>query len=561
MRFREDARNLSDVSSEETTPKIPFRGLPHFVPDTVAAFLLVLLNFVLYHKVTSLWWTYDDANILRTNFDYRWTDAFTNAKVWPQQLFTPLMMSAFRGQFLLFGLEPRSWYVLHLALAVFTALIVYTALREFLSVAPALSATALFAAGVPLCSVVTQLSTVHYFLAIALSSLSVIAYVRGARRGSVVAIGMSAVLYLAAMLAKEVAIPLPLLLFALPAGDFRSRAPRVVPHGVATVVYFFWRHAALGTFLGAYGWKIDLSEWPGLILRLPWKIVRALAGSGLVPGIALLALMVFAIALGMRRRGGALLFAGLIVAFAPILPLAKEINRRYAVVPWLAISVAFAAAASQRKPRQAAVLLGVVPLLLIPVNRWEWRDEYATRRRMSDEGRFFFTMPPDGLLRNSANPPAVMGELNWLKTVHLALPSGASWFYDDLFLCSNGAAGKRVWEYEPRQRAVVEITPAIESIRTRHCGAIRWERALSVSFHYRKPALNWDLGPYDDGKYSAVIANGLQAFPIPRRDALNLPGMTGLGLRIRYDSPRGWTTYSPELALDFLGRPDVTWRR
>ena len=84
---------------------------------------------------------------------------------------------------------------------------------------------------------------------------------------------------------------------------------------------------------------------------------------------------------------------------------------------------------------------------------------------------------------------------------------------------------------------------------------------LSADFHFRNPALYWSLGPYADGKYSAVIANGVQAFEIPRRDALKLPGMAGISLRIRYDSPAGWTTYSPEIAIDFARKPDVMWHR
>jgi hypothetical protein len=35
----------------------------------------------------------------------------------------------------------------------------------------------------------------------------------------------------------------------------------------------------------------------------------------------------------------------------------------------------------------------------------------------------------------------------------------------------------------------------------------------------------------------------------------------GLTLRVRYESPDGWVTYSPELALDFARQPDLVWHR
>ena len=112
-----------------------------------------------------------------------------------------------------------------------------------------------------------------------------------------------------------------------------------------------------------------------------------------------------------------------------------------------------------------------------------------------------------------------------------------------------------------KSTSIVDMTPRIPSIANEFCGSIRNDAPLSAAFHFRNPALYWDLGPYADGKYSAVIANGIQAFEIPRRDALKLPGMPGITLRIRYDAPAGWTTYSPEIAIDFVRKPDVTWHR
>ncbi|MGH9418876.1 MAG: hypothetical protein ACRD3J_02790, partial [Thermoanaerobaculia bacterium] len=364
----------------------------------------------------------------------------------------------------------------------------------------------------------------------------------------------------AAMMAKEVAIPLPLLLVALPVRDVRTRIRFVIGHCIATIVYFVWRHAVLGTFFGAYGWQIDAAEWPRLLMMLPWRIAQGAAGAGVAIGFALLVIMTLTIIFGVRNRGALLLLiAGLVVVGGPMLPLAKEVNRRYVVVPWLAWSIAFAAATTRQNRRVAATLLIAVPLLTIAANRQEWRYEFPRRRQMSDEARvFFYDMSDDGLLRRPLTPPATMGEVKWLKTIHFGKPAGG-WFYDDIFLCANSVAGKKVYEYE--KTMIVDITPKIAGIANKHCSSIRNDVPLTATFHYRKPALYWDLGPYADGRYSAVLGGGLQAFEIPRRDALNLPGTTSLALRIRYDSPAGWTTYSPELALDFVHPREVNWHR
>jgi hypothetical protein len=531
--------------------------------DIAASAALVVLDLLLYRKVLRLWWTYDDANILHTIVDDRVADYFLNRAVWPQQLFTPLLMVVFKLQMSLFGLETVRWYTLHLSIACLTTLAVYGACRLFLDVGPALTASALFTLGAPLCSVVTQLSTVHYFVAIIFGALATIAYVIALRKGSAPVAIASASLYLAAMLAKEIAVPLPLFFLSLPLRDLRSRLRYAIGHGAALLIYLTWRRAVIGTFFGAYSWVIDRGEWPGLLLSLPWRVIRAAGGAGLPLGLVLIVIMGACMVAAIRRKSVilVLIMAG-VVATAPLLPLAKEVNRRYVVVPWLAWSVAFAAAVSTLRDRQhTTVFLIVAPLIAVVVNRQEWSDVFRVRQRMSQEGRFFLDMPSDGLLRMPITPSSTMRELNWLKTVYLGKSGGAISFYDDFFLCVHGLGGKRVWQYDDNARGVVEITPRAVQISRRHCATVRAVAPLSARFHFDKPALYWDLGPYTDGRYTVLLGDGIEAFQVPRHDALNVPGATGFDLRIRYDSPQGWTTYSPDLPLDFVRRSDFAWRR
>jgi hypothetical protein len=536
--------------------------------ETASAAALTCLTFLLYRKVLTLWWIYDDTDILRTLFENRFIDIFTSAHVWPQQLFTPLLMVGFDTEWNLFAFDPARWYAVQLAIACATTILVYAAARQFLDTKRSFVAAALFGAGPPLCSVVSQLSTMHYFMAVSFGALAVIAFVAALRRSGIGASGklprwflaLSVACYFLAMLAKEVAIPLPLLLVALPLRDARTRMRFVLGHGLAAVVYFLWRYSVLGTFFGAYGWQIDAAEWPRLLLLLPWRIAQGAAGAGLATGGALVAVMMLTIVFGVRdRRALVLVLLALIVVVGPMLPLAKEIARRYVVVPWLALSIAFAAATTRRSGAVAAALLIAVPLLALAANRQEWRHEFPLRRRMSDEGRFFFyDMPPDAMLRRPLTPPAMMVGLWWVKTIHFGRPAGG-WFYDDIFLCGNGTKGKRVFEYQAT--GVVDITRRVSSLAASHCHSIRYDVPLSVTLHFRKPAIYWDLGPYGDGQYSAVLGDGVQAFQIPPRDALKIPGTNSLALRIRYDSPAGWKTYSPELTLDVAGKTDVSWHR
>jgi hypothetical protein len=522
--------------------------------DVAFCLLLSALCFLLYRKVVRLWWTYDDVYLVHLAIDHTVADEFFSASVWPQKLFTPLVLAVYEADLSLFGLAPARFFVVHLAVLVLSTLAFFAALRLWLSPIRAATGALLYAASVPIVSLITEISGIHYFMGILFGSLATIFYVLALRRRPWLTF-LSAFLYLLAMLAKETIIPLPFFLIALPERDFRARLRFAAPHAVAIAVYFAWRRAVIGTFFGGYGWAVDRGEWPALVASLPKKIVLACAGANVMVGVALIVLMLAGIAF-IGKRGALLFILALALAVGPILPVSKEMQRRYALMPWLCWSIAFVAGARNKK-----LLLPAVSLLMLIANRQEWGYEFGRTQRMSDEARFFFDMPPNTLLRGPIVPPAAMGELNWLKTVHLRKPSGAAWFYDDYFLCTTSVLPQRAWEYQPAKRAVVEITSALPSIARRHCTSMRNSAPLSASFDYRDDSLFWTFGPYPDGKYRVLLGDGVQAFDVPREAGFRLPGMPGISLRIRYDSPQGWFTYSPELALDFVRQPRLNWSR
>jgi hypothetical protein len=517
--------------------------------DAGAVLALIAAVVVLYRKVVRLWWTYDDAWTLHLAIENRARDFFISGALWPQKLFTPLLTTMYEVELRLFGLAPQRWYVVQLLLTIAAALALYLAARMYLGRAASFVGALLFVASVPLCSIVTELSTLHYLLCIILGAFAIALWSRGA----VVA---SSVLYFAAMLAKETAIPLVALFFVLP-----PRTKRPWPHVVAAAVYFGWRFRVLGTLLGGYGWAIKTREWPRIIATLPWKLATASAGAGVVAGIALLLVIVVTIVAGIRGRGAiVLLLVALALAAGPILPVSKEMQRRYSLVPFLTCAIAFAAAA-ERLPRRARIAVFVLaPMLAIVANRQEWRSEFAKTRRMSDEARFFFyDEPPGGLLRTPTVPPAAMNEVAWLRQ-HEGRAAGASWFFDDIYLCESPPAGKRVWEYDASRHAIVEITNSMPAIVQRSCGAIR-NAPLATAFHFDDGVLDWEFGPYRGGRYRIVFGNGAQAFDVPAHDSFHLGDTPGISFRVAYVAPEGWATYSPELALDFRKQRTFAWKR
>jgi hypothetical protein len=529
----------------------------------VAAILITVA--LLYRKVTRLWWIWDDTYLLHIVSEHRILDYFADGSVWlsmPQQLFTPLLTASYHVELALFGLNPIPFYIVHLIELAALAVALAFALRLWMSRAAAACAAFLFLVGTPTAVMAAQLVLMHYIESVILSIVAAALFARAMRSGRKLPLIISALFFLLAMLAKEIAIPLLPVLLILPERDLRARFRAIWPHGLALIIYFAWRYAILGKVVGGYAWTFGLTEMPLLLIRTVAKIVGTFAGPRLVIGIPFVILILFGILLRLRSRFSVVAIG---VAFAaaigPIVPVAIHYEHRFAWCAWICTAIVFAAGTDTLRNRRLALAMMIAaPLLGAIVNRQQWKSEFTLAKRMSDEGRVFTDLQPGDLLRMPAIPPGEMFQVAWAKEFLLHRPAGTLWFCDDLYLCS-GQRPRRVFGFDERTKEVREMTAEIPAIASRYCASFR-KAPLDLHFHYdeRRHLLTWDLGPYDDG-YTVVSGNGFLAYDVKRHDGLQLFGMKDLTFRLRYRSPAGWVTYSPEQRLDFSRDQDLTWRQ
>ncbi|HYH09033.1 MAG TPA: hypothetical protein VEK11_18410 [Thermoanaerobaculia bacterium] len=518
------------------------------------ALVLAAIAFA-YRDATRLFWTYDDAFLLRVVEQADLNDYFGSKPFWrsmPSAMFVPLLLAWYEA-----GAragDAAGFYVLAIALLLAALVCVYAALRRWLGAVESLSAIAIIGLGPPVVSVVIQLMATHYLIALAFSALSVgaLAPSRGAAPGDGGATPPgqpagrwpSAVFYLAAILAKEIAIPLPFLLLLLPG----VRVRHVVPHGIALVLYFAWRKIMIGAFLGGYGWAVTADNADDLLLSLPRQLATTLTLAALV--------LLAVIALRLRSRRFAFAFViALGAAIAPVLPVAREPQSRYAFAAWVTLAVFFAIAARSR-----AVVCAIGVIAVAVAFQFEWRKVFAVSEEMSAESRFVMRAPANATLRLPRTPPAAMAELQWHRA-KTGAPQGLQWFYDDVWLCGGRVQGRRLFDFDARTRRIVDVSPQAHALQQKHCSAIRENAPLTADFRFENGTLFWTFGPYERGAYHVVFADGIQAFTVPREDAYRLGEMDGIALRVRYDAPEGWVTYSPEIALDFRRTPTFRWHR
>jgi hypothetical protein len=551
---------LGDASGERRRSGASYAQ--QIVKRSASVLFLIAVVAVLYRKATRLWWTYDDAWNVHVAAVRPWLDGFTAGDIFPQQVFTPLRVATYELLLLFAGMDPDHWYRVQLGLLALTAIAVFFALRMYTDDVTAFGGAVVFAAGPPLCAFATQLMVIHSIEAILLGTLATMTFIGAFRRKSNGLILLSSLLYFGAMLANGVALLLPIFLAALPEGTLRVRLRHLVFHGGAFVAYLVWRYLVLDGLAGGGAWAITARDVPMLLALLPWRVILAWTGAGLGVGLVALAILTSGSAAALRdRRAAWVAGAGLFVALAPIVALSKDLDSGHVVIPWLWVAAVFAIGTGTLGPIARGALVVFAATAVIVANRQEWTAQYARSQRMSSEARAFMNLDSGALLRRPAIPPATMPELKWLKEEHYQRARGTGWFYDDSFLCSSSLDGKRIFEWTPARRDVVEVTARIPDFARAWCGSLRANAPLRTEFRHRGETLYWRFGPYEEGRWTVVLGGGLQAFEVPREEGFRLVGVPGLSLRVRYDSPDGWVTYSPELMLNFKRQPDFLWQR
>jgi hypothetical protein len=556
--------------------RLPRRGI-----DAVIAAALALLAGVLYHRTLGFWWSDDDFFNLHFLSTFGPGEIAFDPEVWrrlPFRMLTPLLFLSLQLDRALGGLAPGAFYLHQLAVLGLATGVLYRVLRLWLPVAWALFGATLFLLGPPIASLPPLLAVRHYLEAVLFGLLATGAFVLAVRRRSTGWAVASAALGIVAMAAKEIAVPLPAFLLLLPDGSRRDRLRAAVPHAVALVVYAVYRVWMLGTPVGGYGWAPTAGSWPRVALALPGRIAAEFAGHSAAGVLLLLAVLAgLGLAALAGRQSAGRLAAALLLALLPVLPVAHEVAARYAVTAWLVATIALAAAGARltaddglvgqglrrRRRRRVACALAAAALaggLLA----WgaAWSREVARAERKAAENRFAFEMTAGDLLRQPLNPPASLRELGWLRSTLRGQGPAGGWFYDDLYLSTPAAADKRVWSYDPDSRRIGEVTARVPALVVAHRGLQR-DVPLSADFSTGTvggPIIDWRLGPYEEGRWAFVFGDGLEVVEVPRQAGFQRR-VTTVALKIRYTSPEGWLSYSPELALDFTTEPEARWSR
>ncbi len=487
----------------------------------------------------------------------------------------PWMLISYEIDLALFGLNASLFYLHHLLALAAAAIALFFLLQLWVKRTPALFSAVLFLAGAPSLVVSQQLMTRHYVEGLIFSILSLYCFVSYLRGKRLILLAMSVVLYLLAVVSKEIYVPLAVLLLFIPESNLRRRITSALPFFGIVICYALWRRAMLGSFGGGYVELADiftmtfLSRVASSFLSFPTLLFGSVWPTLVAGYVVLLCFYYF------HERVlpvVPVIVAGLILA--PMIPLVVfpgiVVADRYLLLFWVALcfSVAIYGAhlfrfLEAQHFRPAKIVTTLCCALALGLSYFSGArvasTVVATGQQFDVHAAFIWEnsgdvsfMPSPGLLSSYW----FITDLSALKSRLFSGASSPISIVDPIYL-EPGTNSLYVFNpecscFNVSSESPVEIRAALDD-------ALDPDAALEFSFAYQNRQFSWSFGPYDEGVYH-VVSNVAGVFPAPRTGNLAVILEDNTPLILRYTSPSGWTTYSDELFV-VEGAPAVVWER
>ena len=541
---------------------------------------MILLVLCLYHSALNGWWRWDDTHILKQAFSQTPLEYFFSPDAYQflsLKNFTPWLIFSFDMDLNFLGLDPARFYARQLMDLWLAGVVTYFLLRLWVSTRWAALGGVLCIIGAPAATTVQQLMTRHYVEGLLFSLFALYLFLVSVREKKRFTPVIGAVFYFFAMGSKEVFVPLAVLCILWPEGSLRKRLIASIPYFSALFLYVLWRGFMIGTMGGGY--RI---HWDALLL-LPIKLCQIFWGTGyfaLFLGIMTAAVIMLSF---FKKTPGQMLFAAALMgaAIGPLIPLGPAaVAGRYFLVPWWVFAIGLAVVLGTDPGRNRAtrvINLLIFCLVALAALIHGHRGVSAIdpiMERFDTQGRFLWE-PQKSRAVLYAPVTSHFGHyfsaLQWIKG-HV---EGTSQTFvvmgDEIELKALGDHPENIWAYQAESHSVEDVSKKIPGILE------SWQekqRVMPLSFRLdygKDKTAIWQCGPYTSGVYTFLSRDdtlenltqettGMNKFPLSPSGQWRVNLEHALYFYLRYDSPEGWTTYSPLLHFD-PGDEHFQWSR
>ncbi|MBT3255904.1 MAG: hypothetical protein HN366_05505 [Deltaproteobacteria bacterium] len=545
---------------------------------------MALLILWLYRSALNGWWRWDDTVHLKQAFCQTPLEYFFSPDAYQflsLKNFTPWLIFSFDMDLHFLGLDPARFYARQLMDLWLAGVVSYFLLRLWLPAWWAALGGALCIIGAPAATTVQQLMTRHYVEGLLFALLALYLFLVSVREKRRLTPLLGAAFYLLAMASKEVFVPLAVLFLLWPEGSLRNRLFASIPYFSALLLYILWREFMIGMMGGGY--RI---HWDTLLL-FPMKVCHSFFGTShfsLMVGIMAAAVLLLSLLKKTpNRMFGRMLFAAALTcaAIGPLIPLGPAVSaERYFLVPWCVFSMALAVVLGSRQlHKRSPLVLNLLIFCLVALaalihGHKGVRAMDPIIERFDAQGRFLW---------QSQKPRAVLyapvtshfghyfSGLQWVKAHTKGTSQTFMVMGDEIELKALGDRPEDIWAYDAKSRSVRDISTRIPGILE------PWQKKqrlmpLSFRLDYGKDKTAvWQCGPYPSGAYTflsrddtlvdgSLETSGMNKFPLSPSGQWRVNLEKPLFFYLRYDSPLGWTTYSPLLYFD-PGDEHFQWNR
>ncbi len=533
--------------------------------EVISVAALIVLIGALLRWGSPWWWSGDDPALLKLAINSHYWQHFLSPSAYRQLTasnLTPWAFTLYKLDWDVFGFRPAAFHLHQFVSIGITLILLQRLCRQWFGLSASLVAVLVFMLSKPMLEAGETLMQRHYVEGLAFSLGAVLCFLRSLERRNTAWSAASAGLYFLACSAKEIYVPLPLVLLVLPAGTWRARLKGALAPFAVLGAYVLWRQWMLGN-LGGYGGKVDFTR----ILQTPLALADLLGWHGPLPTGLLVGLAIGALLL-VRKEAKLLVLTLPALAILPVVPVIAYKTVRYAFPLSLVLALLFAWSTERartwgRTGRIVAVLiaaLGIGHVMWTDVLQWRPHlRRHLAKARCEGEYVFFGDNPRD-YIKDPVQPPWFFHSLGWIRVQLEGRPPGPRVVYDPVILLNK--EDYRVLTYDRASRSLATVKD-FDRQMARFKASIRDNAPLSLSLIYEEPLIRWDFGPWTEGRYTVIFEDDYQViYPIIRKGFHPLKMSEPWTLRLKYSSPEGWVTYSPAFHFkEEQGRAQLVWSR
>lgn len=539
--------------------------------------LLGLAVGCLYGHVLQQWWLFDDPQILKHALHFSPVEYFFKPAAWRDLILfslTPWLTLTYDLDLALFGFDPGGFYLHGLLTLWLCSVMIFLCLRPITGDLHAGLAAGIFLLGTPVSTAVHELMVRHYLEGLMWALCGFWCYRRGLLRTQLRWHWLAAGCFALAFTAKEVYVPVALLVCLWPVALGRYRWRAALPLIGTLLLYAVWRKAMLGDWVGGYvpaGYLAGQRD--GSALARFAAVPGVFWSWPLMGGVAVLG--VWLIGLWQSRRRGrwcglTLMVAG--IALAPLVPLAFNgdfgaESARFFMVPWVLLVMGTSAVLARLQgPARARAMIAAAIYAWLAWPAWQQSQldrlqfEQA-RARYEVQGHQLLALRPDERLWASDDIlPHYLAGLRDLREAMGYGESRAIYWLDEAQVLEASLRPLRVLRAQDGQ--IRDVTAEIPPLLSAWRASLRADPlSVSISLKPSEQALSWDLGPAAEGAYAYLSGETLTA--ISAHGALRRERPLDACFRIRLIRPSGERVYSPPLKMagpDAQGYRQLAWQ-